>query len=272
MDEDEIIIHPHNESSIDEDLPTEGDHDQVNVSVNNNSKQDTAKAPEKYHSIPQVNDTRSSETRPVDTMVRVVPETPKEQRSKRNRTLREFNFVFSSKSEGNTAPGIKISASNSKSTVQGKDSTWALNLDSSESEEGLNTIIRPYQFANPVNVWNSPTPGTSGVNTPAVTRFDKMVQTSVGRLNIAPSRNLENEQKENTAKSMRSFQMFADNVLVNIKRSTFTLSNEDRRPQINQMFPLQDQRANQRLDVRIYNPAIGCWRALRTLQRKFSLK
>ena len=84
-------------------------------------------------------------------------------------------------------------------------------------------------------------------------RFDKNIQTSTGHLN----------QQQNSTTSMRSFQAFVDNMLVNIKRSTFILSTT--RITNPNLFPTQD-RQNQRLNVKIYHPAIACWRSLRTLQ------
>ena len=55
-----------------------------------------------------------------------------------------------------------------------------------------------------------------------IVRFDKIVQTS--------QRKLTDEMvlhKQNTVQSMRSFQTFMDNVLVNIKRSNFAVAVND---------------------------------------------
>ena len=94
---------------------------------------------------------------------------------------------------------------------------------------------------------------------------NKFVQTSTHRFGKT-----KDNEPEDTAQSMRSFKTFMDNILVTVKHSTFALNSDDRqRPSFTQhLFPLQDSRPNQRLDVRIYNPAINCWRTLRTLQTK----
>ena len=255
---DEIDIHPSDEHIIDEDL---------NSSINNNSKNkvDRRNEPERYHSIPQV--TVDEINKPL-----VIPETPKEQRVKKKKsvTLKDYNFVQTSRSEGNVPlENIRVSiseSSRSRLTTATETSMWGLRLDPSNSDEDMTVLENQFRFSSPDYATREPIAGAStqasGTN---IRRFDKNVQTSNPCINNSSNAN------EQTVNSMRDFGRFLDSMLLGIRHSNFNVA-RDKQPRNTlsnyRMFPLQEQRPNQRLDVRIYNLAVSCCRTLQTIQMK----
>ena len=156
-EDDQFSIHLQNEGSIDSDI--------LNVSVNNNEGTGSgSKQPEVYHSIPHISIDHAG----------VVPETPKQQRSRR--TLKDFNFISTSKSEGNvpnqgevrvtvSSAGRSISKTN---TGRSTENALGLFLAPSESDEDQTTVLNVnerFNFSRPtyVSMNDNATPGTSTV-------------------------------------------------------------------------------------------------------------
>ena len=219
----------------------------------------------------------------------VVPETPQPlpQRDKKTskgkepgRTLFHYNFVNQTRSDThltNQNKDVSIEISESRTQLNTSNESvspliQALNTKSTETIIPMRTILSI--GADNLPDTDSSVPGGSKDPTPlritipnlremneqrstsTQSRFDKQIQTSKEKLD-----------------PMKNLGSFMNNMLLNIKHSNFEMRNNDRnliRPNTgvneNPVLPLFN--LQNRVDVRIFEPAKTNWKTLRNLQGK----